>query len=233
MGQDSPYNRLWGQLIRWLAGEDVRNRQRGAGVEALLNKSAFQLGESVHLRAMVRDEKGDATRYAQLSVTLKSSDPKEKPAQQPMPPVDSHTGMYAAEVPGLGKGDWIAEIVATKDDKEIGRKTVKFSILPPADEMLKIAANPKLMASIASATRGYAYPLSQLDQLVDELIRAEPDAGQVKEQSVPLHNAIRTLLALAGHNPTWAKKFDFPMQGALVMMLLIGEWVLRRRWQLP
>ena len=32
MGQDSPYNLLWGQLVRWLAGQDVRNRQRGAGM---------------------------------------------------------------------------------------------------------------------------------------------------------------------------------------------------------
>src|ERR1019366_5810960 len=36
MGQESPYNRLWGQLIRWLAGQDVRNRQRGEAIEALL-----------------------------------------------------------------------------------------------------------------------------------------------------------------------------------------------------
>ena len=62
MGQDSPYNKLWGQMIRWLAGQDVRDRQRGAGLEALLNKSNFQLGENVKVRAMVRDEHGDATK---------------------------------------------------------------------------------------------------------------------------------------------------------------------------
>ncbi|MGH7214774.1 MAG: glutamine amidotransferase, partial [Tepidisphaeraceae bacterium] len=51
MGQDSPYNRFWGQLVRWLAGEDVRNRQKGAGIEGLLNKTVYQLGETVRLRA--------------------------------------------------------------------------------------------------------------------------------------------------------------------------------------
>jgi uncharacterized membrane protein len=233
MGQDSPYNRFWGQLVRWLAGADVRNRQRGAGVEALLNKSAFQLGETVHVRAMIRDEKGDATRYAQVNVTLKRTDGKGKPQQLPMPPVDSHTGMYSAEIPGLVNGDWTAEIVANKDGKELGRETVKFSVLPPADEMMKIAANPKLMAQIASTTGGFSYPLSQFNDLVDQLIQSDPASGAAKEQSIPLSNAIRVMLALVGHDPGWAKKFDFPMQGAIVMSLLVGEWILRRRWQLP
>ncbi len=233
MGQDSPYNRFWGQLVRWLAGEDVRNRQRGAGVEALLNKSAFQLGETVHVRAMIRDEKGDATRYAQVNVTLKKVGSKDPPQQQPMPPVESHTGMYSAEIPGLANGDWTAEIIATKDGKELGRETVKFSVLPPADEMEKIAANPKLMAEIASATGGFSYPLSQFNDLADQLIQSDPASGAAKEQSVPLASIIRTSLALLGHNPDWPKKFDFPMQGAIVMSLLIGEWILRRRWQLP
>ena len=71
LGQESPYNRLWGQLVRWLAGADVRNRQKGAGVEGLLNKSLYQLGENVRLRAMVRDEHGDATRFAQVALKLR------------------------------------------------------------------------------------------------------------------------------------------------------------------
>jgi hypothetical protein len=202
-------------------------------VEALLNKSAFQLGETVHVRAMIRDEKGDATRYAQVNVTLKKVGGKDQPTQQPMPPVESHTGMYSAEIPGLANGDWTAEIVASKDGKELGRETVKFSVLPPADEMSKIASNPKLMAEIASATGGFSYPLTQFNGLVDQLIQSDPTAGAAKEQSVPLANAIRAMMALAGRDPGWAKKFDFPMQGAVVMSLLIGEWILRRRWQLP
>jgi uncharacterized membrane protein len=233
LGQDSPYNRFWGQVIRWLAGEDVRNRQRGAGVEALLNKSAFQLGEPVHVRAMVRDQSGDATRYAQLSVSLSRIGGKDEPQQQPMGPVESHTGMYSAQLTGLAQGDWSAQIVASKDGHELGRQTVKFSVLPPADEMSKIAANPKLMADIASATGGFAYPLSQFDDLVEQLIRSDPASGEAKERSVPLANAIRAALALIGHDPGWAKKFDLPMQGAIVMSLLVGEWILRRRWQLP
>src|SRR5690606_6412519 len=96
MGQDSPYNRFWGQLVRWLAGADVKNRQRGAGLEALLSKSLYQLGESVQVRAMVRDERGDATRYAQVTATLQpvDGDGNAEPRQFPMTPSDGRTGMY-------------------------------------------------------------------------------------------------------------------------------------------
>ncbi len=48
---DSIYNRFWGQMIRWLAGADVRNRQAGAGIVGLLNKSVYQFGEPVRLRS--------------------------------------------------------------------------------------------------------------------------------------------------------------------------------------
>jgi hypothetical protein len=40
-------------------------------------------------------------------------------------------------------------------------------------------------------------------------------------------------MALTGNVPHWDKKYDLPMQGMLVIALLAGEWILRRRWQLP
>ena len=64
MGQESPYNRFWGQLVRWLAGADVKRRQQGPGLEAMLNRSVYELGDALSVKAAVRDERGDATRYA-------------------------------------------------------------------------------------------------------------------------------------------------------------------------
>lgn len=231
MGQDSPYNRFWGQLVRWLANQDVRNRQRGAGLEALIGKSVYQLGETVRVRAMVRDEKGDATRYAQMSVSVRStSRPEAK--QQPLAPSEARTGMYDVELSSLDQGEWTAELVATKDGKELGRQTLRFTVIPPADEMLRLAANPTLMAEIAQQTRGFSYPLAQLPTLIDELIRTDP-APQAVQRSIPLHNTVRTLLALAGRAPDWPRRYDLPVQAVLVVGLLVSEWMLRRKWQLP
>lgn len=232
LGQDSPYNRLWGQLVRWLADEDVKNRQRGAGVEGLLNKSLFKLGESVKVRAMVRDEHGDATRYAQVNLTLKNSANKD-PRQLPMTPSEARTGMYEVTIPNPENGDYVIELNATKEGKPLGKQELKFTVIPPADEMLKIAANPTLMAQLADRTKGFHYRLEQLPALIDELIKSDPTANAPRSESVRISNFIRTGLALAGRPPHWNKKYDLPMQGMLIILILSTEWILRRKWQLP
>lgn len=231
MGQDSPYNRLWGQLVRWLAGEDVRNRQRGAGIEGLLNKSLFQLGESVKVRAMVRDERGDATRYAQVSLVLRKVGTNET-KQIPLAPSEARTGMYDVTIPNPDKGEYHIELTASKDNKPLGKQTLTFNVIPPADEMLKLAANPTLLAQLASQTRGFHYRLDQFRTLIQELIKGDA-AVEEKAQTVRLSNWVGAVMAISGREPKWHRTQDLPMQGMLVIAILACEWILRRRWQLP
>jgi uncharacterized membrane protein len=231
MGQDSPFNKLWGQMIRWLAGQDVRDRQRGAGLEALLNKSTYQLGENVKLRARVRDEKGDATRYAQVSVTITNkSDGKSQTLS--LPPDDSQPGMYELIIPNPDKGDYEMEVVAAKDKQELGRQKLAFTVIPPADEMLKVAANPQLLTAIANETHGYHYELSQFPEFIDQLIRTDPKFGVPQQRAVPLDDYIRATASLVGAGDNWDSTYDLPRQGLIIVAILIGEWFLRRRWQL-
>jgi uncharacterized membrane protein len=232
LGQDSPYNRFWGQLVRWLAGADVKQRQRGAGVQALLDKGTYRLGESVRVRAFVRDEKGDATRYAQVS--LKYSRPGGgDPKPLSLGPAESRIGMYEGTIAGADTGTWTVELVATKDGAELGKQTLTFTVLPPSDEMLRLAADEQTMSAIARATGGYSYPLAQWPQLLETLARAGGDDATVTQRTVPLHNFARAGLATIGVYPAWAATYDLPMQAALVVALLAAEWILRRRWQLP
>jgi hypothetical protein len=232
MGQDSPFNKLWGQMIRWLAGQDVRDRQRGAGLEALINKSNYQLGENVKLRVRVRDERGDATSHAEVSVTL-TNQADNKPKTLQVPANDSQQGLYELIIPNPDKGDYAMEVVATKDGKELGRRKLAFTVIPPADEMLKIAANPQLLTAIANETHGMYYELGQFPQFIDQLIRSDPKFGQPQQRSVPLDDYIRDLAAVVGADPQWDAKYDLPVQAGLMVLLLVSEWVIRRQWQLP
>lgn len=233
LGQQSPYTVFWGQLVRWLAGSDVKNRGAGPGVEVIADKTVFSIGESSRLRALVRDQKGDATKYAQVSLELTQKN-VEKPQKQTLPltPIAMRDGMYEITLSNLQKGEWTAEVVAQKDGAELGRQGTGFSVLPPADEMLKLAADPVLMQQIATATGGYAYRLQQLPELIDTLLRKGGPQDLVVQRSIPLHNTTRALLATIGVYPAWASRFDLPMQTMLIVLLLTGEWVLRRRWQL-
>lgn len=233
LGQDSPYNRLWGQLVRWLAGADVRNRQRGPGVEGLLNKSVYPLGENVRVRAMVRDARGDATEYAQVSLRLKRADaPPAEEQTFTLNPVASTRGMYDLVIPHPGKGEYVATLTGAKDGKELGRQELKFSVIPPADELVKIAANPGLMRSIAAETRGASYELGRLGDLIDELIRTDTARPKAQQVTVRLANFFQAAPAVFGRHLEWDRKYDLPMQALLVVPLLAIEWILRRRWQL-
>ena len=233
LGQQSPYTVFWGQLVRWLAGSDVKDRGAGAGVEVIVDKTVFSIGESSRLRALVRDKKGDATKYAQVSLQLTQRNaPQPQKQTLPLTPIALRDGMYELMLANLKKGEWTAEVIATKDGAELGRQSVNFSVLPPADEMLKLAADPALMQQIATATGGYAYRLQQLPDLIDTLLRRGGPQQLVVQRTVPLHNATRAMLATIGVYPTWPTRLDLPMQTLLIVLLLTSEWVMRRRWQL-
>lgn len=233
LGQQSPYTIFWGQLVRWVAGTDVKDRGTQPGVETLVDKSIFALGESVRVRALVRDQKGDATRFAQVQIRIqKKDDPQAKPQIVPLNALPSRDGMYQTTITNLDKGDWSAEVIATKDETALGKQKIEFSVVPPADEMLRLAADSKTMQQIATDTGGYAYPLAQLPQLIETLARKGGEQALIQQRSVPLHSATRTILATVGVFPSWAQRFDLPMQTLIVLLLLLGEWVMRRRWQL-
>ncbi len=234
LGQKSPYESFWGQMVRWLAGEDVRKRQTAAGIDAMINKSIYQLGESVRVRARVRDQRGDVTEFAQVAMVVKKAGDKQPASQKPLTPVSSTKGLYDTVIETPEKGDYVIALVASKDGKELGKSQLKFTVIPPADEMLKLAANPGLLEQIAGKNKEGSYrDLPKLGELLDKLISAQKNIATVKTETVKMGNTLSSILAFTGHNPEWADKFDLPMQGGLVFVLLVMEWMLRRRWQLP
>jgi uncharacterized membrane protein len=239
LGQDSPYNRFWGQLARWLAGEDVRNRQQGAGVIGLLDKSVFKFGQRVSLRALVRDEHGDATNFAQVNMTLSKITPNRATTQstqvasQPLQSSQARTGMYDTALANLTTGQYSLQLVASKDGKELGHQTLKFTVIPPEDEMSKLAANPDLMSKIAQQTGGYTCRIADFSSLVDQLIRADPQSTAPQQRTIPLADFPRSVLALLGRQPHWPAVLDLPIQAGLFILLIAVEWALRRQWQLP
>ena len=232
MGQDSPYNRFWGQLLRWLAGADVKNRQQGAGLEGMLNRSVYRLGEAVQIKAMARDQRGDATRFATVQMKLKNATGQDLQTAN-LAASQTRAGLYEARLPQLKPGDYQVELSAAKDSKTLGGvKVLKFTVIAPADELLQLAARPQLLAEISRVTKGFSYPLTQVSQLVDQLIRTDPEGSPVRQVVVPVCNLFRVLPAAVGRAPSWNTKYDLPMQAALILAVLMGEWLLRRRWQL-
>jgi len=236
--QNDPYTQFWAQLVRWLAGADVRNRQNTAGLIGLIDQSVYPFGQAVRVRALVRDAHGQATSFAQVSMKLQSSN-GAPPVPFSLAPRSDRIGMYQQLLPdpsqnldALPAGDYTIDLLAIKDGKELGRAELKFSVIPPADEFLKIAANPPLMREIAQATGGFSNSLDGLPAMLDQLIRSDASSQRPQEQALPLTNTVRALIAAVRSPPQWPKKYDLPMQAVLVAALLMTEWILRRKWQL-
>ncbi|HTW93462.1 MAG TPA: glutamine amidotransferase [Tepidisphaeraceae bacterium] len=236
-GQENVFNEFWEQLVRWLAGQDVRNRAKGPGIEALLNKTTYQFGESLKARAIVRDLHGDATNLAQVSAVISGGN-LPKPIQIPLSAVDGRIGAYESIYPqsgspGLKSASYSIAFTAAQDGKTLGTEQLKFTVIPPADEMLKIASNPALMQAIAQSTNAESRPLGEFPDLLQELIQTDPTTSQAVRRVIPLSNTIRTVLALAHIDDPWPPHYDLPTEGLLVLALLTAEWILRRKWQLP
>ncbi len=182
---------------------------------------------------MVRDTHGDATGYAQVSVRFnpQAASTGSSTKSLALNPVDGRAGLYEVTLPPLGKGDHVVIVSASKDGKELGKSEVKFTVVPPADEMFKLAADHALLRQIAAATRGGSYELGRFPELVDELIRSDTST-RPEQMSIRFGNFAHAASALSGRPADWPREYDLPLQGAIVVVLLTVEWMLRRRWQI-
>ena len=73
MGQDSPFLRFWGQMIRWLAGR-AEEFSAAASIAASVDKVNYEPGEPIRISAIVRDKQGQGA--ADAKVTAKTPRPR-------------------------------------------------------------------------------------------------------------------------------------------------------------
>ena len=216
LGKDSPYNRFWGQMVRWLASEESLEKKMGASVTAMLAKERFEAGEAVPLRAAVTDKDGQATNYAQAWVEITGPDGKAKRLELAAKNGNAEEiGIYdsAAEAykPALA-GTYKVVFGATKDNVDLGRDSTTFLVMPAAGEREVLAAQPRTLEAIAARTRGTAVDLPAVEALAERLLAEVEPPPMARMSAVPLFHTRWFFLGFVG---------------------LVGmEWLLRRKWQL-
>jgi len=109
-------------------------------------------------------------------------------------------------------GDYLLTVRAAIAGRDLGMRETRFLVVTRDLEMDQPAADPTLLASLASTTGGELLPPEQLPELLDRLL------AQTKELEIPIVTR-RTLW------DTW------PV--LVIFTLLAGsEWYLRKRWGL-
>ncbi|KPJ57020.1 MAG: hypothetical protein AMS16_01635 [Planctomycetes bacterium DG_58] len=211
MGEDSPYVRFWGQLVRWLSGREAKERAVEPGITVTIDKDHYDPGEKVHVVAHVRDDDGLATDKAE--VIAKITGPGGKLARLQLP-YDAAATSYVDEFEPPGPGEYKAQFTALLNKRPIGEAEESFTVGKPSLETEKVDLNEMLLRRLADRDRTNRLYCTLVGAAViqDHLqpfIKRKIDPRQVK-----LTTRGKALLFI------------------LFVAFLSAEWVLRKRWQL-
>ncbi len=213
LGRESPYTSFWSQLVRWLASEDATERELGSSALLRLDRTHIYTGEgTINAIAYVRNKDGQPAPAARATLTV-------SPAGGGKP---RKISMESAAAPGVLKSSWRPRepgeytVELTADDrggKRLGTDSMPVTVLRKNTELQNLAVNERILKRLADATGGRFVDLEEFPDLLDALIdqtRIDPEKLQ----------------------PDIHRLFNFPLLFFLFVILLTGEWLLRRYWQL-
>ncbi len=215
VGAESPYTRLWGQLVRWLAGVDTRSTQAGASVLLRTPRNCVKVGDDLPVRVRVADVTGRPAAAASIVCSARDiSSSSAKPVAVVLAP-SVEAGVFEGEFSPRDSGAYRLEVSAGDDQgRPLGTDSLPIAVLPHLAELDRLARDPELLSRLAAGRGGRYADIAALPELIDEIVR---DCGKVSAPAA---------------TPTTIKCYNFPLIFVLVVALLTCEWLLRRRWQL-
>jgi uncharacterized membrane protein len=205
--RESPFNRFWGQLVRWLANR-TDSVQGEAGVVARTDKAYYEPDAPIIVSAQVRSKDGEGAARAQVKAKVRTPGGLGRTVALAAQP--GSAGQYQGVFEPLVPGTYEITVEAQVGDKGLTAEKIVVEVGRPNLEFDRLDLDDRMLARIAEATGGRYYHLSTADRLVEELDRKEQRRHIVLEQ--PLYNR--------------------PLGWLLFVTLIGGEWLLRKRSQL-
>jgi uncharacterized membrane protein len=217
LGKDSPYQRFWGQMIRYLANVSTKSRNAGTQVLLRTDRRYMQAGAMLSLQARVQDERpGAGEKPVNVQCMMINEDPKI-PNQE--------VSLTANREDKLFGGTWVAQkpgkyriklLVTDPHSPEVplGTDELTLVVAEHQAELDRLARDTDTLQQIARDSSGRYADITRLPELFDEIVHRQ----QVREglgpqaRDMKLYNFTALFLAFAA--------------------LLTCEWMLRRNWQL-
>ncbi len=207
MDQDSPFLRFWGQMVRWLAGQD-EEVETGASVAGATDKGYYEPEEPIHISAVVRDEQGEGAREAQVKAIITHPSGRNEPVT--LVPVPGPAGHYAADFDETSSGEYKIVVEARVGQLTKSTDPIVVEVGRPNMEFEKLDLDEKLLARIATDSGGRYFHITTADQLIKQLDREQRNKRVYVEQQL-----------------YWP-----PLFWTIFVAVLTVEWVLRRQYQL-
>ncbi|MBL9180342.1 MAG: hypothetical protein JNM65_19930 [Verrucomicrobiaceae bacterium] len=193
-------DRLWRQLMRWLV-VDVADAITFAAETDTADRERVKLAVRVRDRAF----KANSDAIVKIEVTQPDGTKSQLFAEPSLKEAD----LFEAEFFASKSGNYRAATSVEDAEKRtpLGTKAVGWTHDPLAVEFAKLEPNRDLMKRLAAETGGQMIPLEDIEKL----------PGMLKNIRVPVEVTLAT--------PLWHTPWIF----AAILLLLLGEWALRRK----
>jgi len=202
------FTQLFTNLISWSSTPPDR---RTLVIEPV--KSSFTENEPVQVRANLFNERGEPEPEAFIELEIFAGDDDEPLNVFRMN--HQRNEIYIAELGNYPQGIYRLKATAEKDNRTIGTAEARVNVSQSTIEFLNTRRDDEMLRNIAELTDGLF--LSELDfnsatNLINNLILDQPEE-EIREEFVYLHRS-----------GLWF---------FVVLLLLAGEWLLRRSVSLP
>lgn len=209
----SYYDVFWGQLIEWVIPK-ADEKIGSAKLEVFTERSSYLMGERPEVRAIFDPGSAGGKMPATLPLKVKTPDGKEfdynmKPGNFMASSGKSVAG-YVAKVEPNVPGIFVAQSNwgAGKDKLEAESR---FSVSEPLPEKAGKPIDRVFLGKVAEQTGGRFFGIDEADSWGDHIVGREQQVSRVR------------LLDLWNH----------PVLLGALLVLLAGDWVMRKRWNLP
>ncbi len=197
---DKTHPVFWQQIFRYLVIDTPGQ------VSASTPRQVLSDTQRVPIRVEVRDTQFKLV--ANAAVQARFSAPDGSTATLELAPKPLEEGIYEGEWTAEKPGTYVAEIVAGREQRELGRDIVSFRREDGVAESFHTSQNRELLSKLSEQTGGRYYSPDQASKLSGEISHSE--AGITTRETRDL--------------------WDMPAVFLLALGIRACEWLLRRKW---
>jgi hypothetical protein len=202
------HRRFWRQFVLWLAKKDETAGER---VWVRLDQRRYQQGSRVEFTLGAEDTQGNLLPAAEYDVQVQLPDGTAETVRATRRGSEAVGSFTGSATPG----DYQVLVSARNNGESVGTSAARFTVSDQDVELDQPAAEPTLLASLASLTAdagGQGLAPEELPDLLEKLKARTEEFTEEVVETITLWDRWPTLLAFAG--------------------LLSAEWYLRKRWGL-
>ncbi len=197
---DKTHATFWQQILRYLVTDTPGQ------VTASTPKSVLSDETKVPLRVEVRDKQYQPVTDAKVQARFMGPDGASATVELTPQPLEE--GVYSGEWTAEKPGSYVADIIAGREQEEIGRDVLTFRREDGVAENFHTSQNRELLEKLSDETGGRYYTPGEASKLANEISYSE--AGISTRETRDL--------------------WDMPAIFLLALGILACEWLLRRRW---